>query len=88
MEHLISLVSEADDLGRGCTSLVQDPEEYYIPEYRRGDPLRDPLRRLVVVMSNLDVVDEVVVDSTEMFVVNMALVLAYSISVHRCIRES
>jgi hypothetical protein len=48
---------------------------YYIPEYQRGDPLSAPLRRLMAVMLYLDVVRDAV-DSTEMFVVKVALVLA------------
>lgn len=62
----------------GANSL-QKPGWHHIPEYRRGDLLSGPWRRLVIVMSNLDVV----VDVGEMFVVKVALVLAYLLSVHR-----
>ena len=78
---------EAKDADRNRGYPLRDPEQCNIPEYRRGDPLSDPLQRLVAALLNLDVVLDVV-DSTEMFVVKIALVFAYFGSVHRFIHES
>lgn len=74
-EFLKSLVLDAEDTDEHAANPSKNSRSYYIPEYRRGDPLSDPLRRLRAVMLDLDVVRDTL-DATEMFVVKIALVLA------------